>query len=78
MRGESTTAISCVGACRPFWPLSVSTWGADASASCTVVGFVRADGDRQLACNNRPLYMFRDDQSASDSRGLSNPDFALA
>ena len=69
---DSGTTSECSGACAVNWPpLRVTgkpTIGSGAKASL-IATTTRADGARQVTYNGHPLYLFKGDGKAGDTKG---------
>ena len=64
---DSAGISSCTGACIDTWPALLADANDVASAPYSII--TRANGMRQWAINNMPLYFFTPDATAADTKG---------
>jgi predicted lipoprotein with Yx(FWY)xxD motif len=72
---------SCTGGCAGAWPPLTSLLEnevAGAGVTCTIGFKMRTDGDMQVTCNGRPLYLWQNDKKAGDTTGNNVNGFVLA
>jgi predicted lipoprotein with Yx(FWY)xxD motif len=78
---DTPTKSTCSGQCAVFWPPVTSTAGPLASGGATMsdIGKVkRADGSAQVTYAGHPLYYFKLDTAAGDTKGQARTDFGAA
>jgi predicted lipoprotein with Yx(FWY)xxD motif len=69
---DTPTSSSCSGQCVQFWPPLTTTGAPTASgtAKATLLGTItRTDGTMQVTYNGHPLYYFKEDTAAGDTKG---------
>jgi len=70
--GETASSVKCTGPCLGFWtPLTsaAATPPTSSHLSGTLAKFRRGDGHSQLTYDGHPLYTFRLDTAAGDTKG---------
>jgi predicted lipoprotein with Yx(FWY)xxD motif len=82
LAGDTTTGKSaCTGACATIWPplvvTTTATYGPGLNAS-KFTTITRADGNKQLTYNGKPLYTFASDAVPGDVRGQGVGGFHVA
>jgi len=70
---ESSTSITCTGACATSWPPLLVAGGGNASLPSGVSGSIttvtRPDGTTQVSYNGHPLYYFAGDSAPGQDNG---------
>ena len=69
---DTSTSSSCSGQCVQFWPPLTTTGAPTASggATASLLGTItRTDGTLQVTYNGHPLYYFKEDTAAGDTKG---------
>jgi len=72
---------TCTGICATVWPPCVVTTGVVYSRDLTASMFAtitRKGGKKQLAYNGKPLYTFRSDTAAGETKGQGVGEFRVA
>ncbi len=67
---DTTSKISCVGACAKEWPPLTGTPKAGAGVDGAMLSTTtRPDGGKQVTLNGHPLYEFDEDKAPGDKKG---------
>ncbi len=75
---DTSTASNCTGSCASFWPplTAAGTPAAKGDAVANMLGTItRADGTKQVTYNGHPLYYFKLDSTAGDTKGQGSDNF---
>lgn len=75
---DSATKSTCYGACATYWPPLISNGKPTASGGAKVgmLGTItRTDGKKQVTYDGHPLYLFKLDTAAGDTKGQGSPNF---
>jgi predicted lipoprotein with Yx(FWY)xxD motif len=75
---DTATKSTCSGQCAVFWPPVTSTAAPAVSGDATMsdLGTLkRADGSAQVTYNGHPLYYFKLDTAAGDTKGQGTDNF---
>ncbi len=74
---DTSSKSTCPGSCAAFWPPLTTSGTAKASggASGTVATITRSDGSKQVTYDGHPLYYFKLDSKAGDTKGEGRADF---
>jgi predicted lipoprotein with Yx(FWY)xxD motif len=75
---DTSSTSTCSGQCVVFWPplAETTTPSVAGGASAGDLGAItRADGTKQVTYNGHPLYYFKEDTAAGDTKGQGNPGF---
>ena len=78
---DTATTSSCSGQCAVFWPpvTSTATPAVSGAATMSDLGTLkRADGSTQVTYAGHPLYYFKLDSGAGDTKGQGRTDFGAA
>lgn len=73
---DSASKSNCNGACIAYWPPvsgPAHAMGGVASGKLTVI--TRADGSKQAAYDGHPLYYYKEDSAAGDTKGQGSNNF---
>ncbi len=69
---DTTSSSTCYGQCIAFWP-ALLTNGAPAAGTGAIASMLgtsqRTDGTTQVTYNHHPLYYFKGDKAAGDTKG---------
>ncbi len=75
---DKGTASNCTGACASYWPplTTTGTPAAKGDAVASMLGTItRTDGTKQVTYNGHPLYYFKLDTTAGDTKGQGSDNF---
>jgi predicted lipoprotein with Yx(FWY)xxD motif len=75
---DTATTSTCTGTCVTYWPPLTTTGAPSASgsaASTMLATITRSDGSKQVTYDGHPLYYFKQDSAAGDTKGQGNSNF---
>lgn len=73
---DSSTKSTCNGACVAYWPpASGPAQASGGVASNKLTTITRSDGSKQAAYAGHPLYYYKEDSSAGDTKGQGSTEF---
>jgi predicted lipoprotein with Yx(FWY)xxD motif len=75
---DTSTKSSCTGACATFWPpltASATPTASNGATSSMLATITRTDGTKQVTYDGHPLYTFKLDTAAGDTKGQGSNNF---
>ena len=73
---DSATKSSCNATCTVYWPPLIGTAQASGGASAGQLSTItRSDGSKQVAYAGHPLYYYKEDGAAGDTKGQGSDEF---
>ena len=75
---DTSTKSACSGTCAMYWPPLTTGSTAHAMGKATsgkLATITRSDGSKQVTYNGHPLYLFKQDSAAGDTKGQGSTTF---